>query len=262
MIKYILPVLLTTVLAACQVERRTNFEYTNTGQELGARGFREIDPSESRVAFAGSDPVKRREAESLSDRYIEQVTFKNNGSLRYSKLFSHGFSSRDTPTDMIQSVLGGVFYKDKGINFDRAKIKNTPRLTYLLQSSQTDNCFVAFAYFGSGFDARQDSPGNQSIYVSMCYKNSSTTAATLEAEMVDILSRARYDEGGGGRSFGGPSGLGPPNVSAPGISAPPPIANGVLDPGSRLKQIDDAFRQNLMSPAEYQTKRKAIIDAM
>jgi hypothetical protein len=180
-------------LASCTVERRANYEYTVGGQELGARGFREIDARDSKVSFTGNDPVKRRESETLKDRYVERITFKNNGILRYEKLFTLGFSSRDTPSDMIQAKLDSTFYKDKGINFDRSKIKTTSQFTYLLQSSATDNCFVAFAYFGSAYNARQNSPGNQNIYANMCYSAYSKGAWVLEAEMVDILSRARYE---------------------------------------------------------------------
>jgi hypothetical protein len=214
---YVVLVILSALLAACEVERRANVEYTNTGQELGARGFREIDVSDSKISFAGDDPVKRREAEILKDRYVERITFKNNGVLRYSKLFSGGFISRDTPTDMIRSSLDMTFYKDKGINFDGSKIRKTSQFTYLLQSSPTYNCFVAFAYFGTGTNARQDSPGNQSIAVSMCYGVASKSAAALEAEMVDILSRVRYDDGIGNRARGAPSGPVAASVSAPAI---------------------------------------------
>jgi hypothetical protein len=274
MVRYILPLLLVAALAGCAIERRANTEYTNTGQELGARGFREIEAHDAKVSFTGDDPVKRREAETLKDRYIERITFKNNGTLRYSKLFSYGFISRDSPSDMILSALDGTFYKDKGINFDRAKIKNTGQFTYLLQSSATDNCFVAYAYFGTGFDARQDSPGNQSIYASMCYGKSHKSASALETEMVDILSRARYDDGAGNRARYAPATVTVPAspVAAPvpapimpGLAPTPAVSAAPSDnkePSVRLKQLEDAYRQNLMTATEYQAKRKAILDAM
>ncbi len=34
------------------------------------------------------------------------------------------------------------------------------------------------------------------------------------------------------------------------------------DPSVRLKLLEDAYRQNLLTPSEYQAKRKAILDAM
>src|SRR6266446_333177 len=83
---FIAPFMLLVVLTACELERRANVEYTNTGQELGARGFREITAYDSKISFTGEDPVKRRESEVLKDRYVERITFKNNSILRYSRV--------------------------------------------------------------------------------------------------------------------------------------------------------------------------------
>jgi hypothetical protein len=281
MVRYILPLLLAALLAGCAIEHRANTEYTVSGQELGARGFRDIDAYDGKISFAGEDPVKRREAETLRDRYVERITLKNNGTLRYEKLFVLGFTSRDTPTDMIQSVLDGMFYKDRGIAFDRSKIKQTGQFTYFVQSSATDNCFVAYATFGSpGSNARQNSLGNESTYASMCYKLTSKNAAGLEREMVDLLSRARYDDGSGNRARYTPAAKVIPASAVPQASASPPQAAPVpasataptmavsgpadfaKEPSVRLKQLEDAYRQNLMSEKEYQAKRKAILDAM
>ena len=43
------------------------------------------------------------------------------------------------------------------------------------------------------------------------------------------------------------------------VSGPPA---GAEEPGARLKQLEDAYRQNLLTQAEYQAKRKAILDSM
>jgi hypothetical protein len=43
------------------------------------------------------------------------------------------------------------------------------------------------------------------------------------------------------------------------VSGPPVSAK---EPSARLKQLEDAYRQNLLTPAEYQAKRKAILDSM
>jgi hypothetical protein len=43
------------------------------------------------------------------------------------------------------------------------------------------------------------------------------------------------------------------------VSAPPASPK---EPSARLKQLEDAYRQNLLTPAEYQAKRKAILDSM
>jgi hypothetical protein len=327
--------LITTVLVlalcGCTLERDPNKQYTVMGQEIGTRTFREIAAYDSKVSFVGADPVKRREAQNLRDRYRERITLNNNGVVEYSKLFRGGFSAKFTDADMIEAMVAQAAYKDRGIIFDRSKVRGAGPLVYLVQSSLTHTCFVAYFVIGTATDeSRQDARGNQEVSSSICYPAASKTSVYLEREMVDILSRARYDDGAGNRMHYAPAAIGasagsppaqmpdqpptrsetycydpklnvvstpspplgcvvgdqqiteevfdswrrihnpiPPNAPAPtlasgatpvnAVSGPPASAK---EPSARLKQLEDAYRQNLLTPAEYQAKRKAILDSM
>src|SRR5215469_44819 len=159
------------VLAGCEVERNPLNTYTLTGQNLGVTAYREIGIYEGEVSFAGENPVKRREAQSLSDRYSERITFKNNAIMRYSKVFNGAFSAAWTDADNIKAdVDNSTFYKDRAIVFDSSKVKTAGYYTYLLQSSATDNCFVFRGNFGDGTVGRAGSRGNEEATGSLCFK--------------------------------------------------------------------------------------------
>ncbi len=329
------PPLITTVLmlalCGCTIERDPNKQYNVIGQELGTRTFHEIDAYDSKVSFVGADPVKRREVQNLRDRYREKITLKNNGLVEYSKLFHGGFSPTFTDAEMIEAMVAQPGYKDRGIVFDRSKVKGAGPLVYLVQSSPTHTCFIAYFVFGTATgESRQEARGNQEVGSNVCYPAASKTAVDLEREMVDILSRARYDDGAGNRMLYAPAAIGtstgalpaqtpsrtptrsetycydprlnvvttpspplgcvvgdqqiseevfnswrqthnpiPPNAPAAtpssgaipvnAVSGPPASAK---EPSARLKQLEDAYRQNLLTPGEYQAKRKAILDSM
>jgi hypothetical protein len=52
--RVVLAPLVLAVMTGCDLERRANVEYTVTGQELGARGFRDIDAADSKSALRGT----------------------------------------------------------------------------------------------------------------------------------------------------------------------------------------------------------------
>src|SRR5262245_49876490 len=108
---------LLLLAGGCQVERNPLNVYTNTGQNLGVRAYQEITPHDSKVSFVGDDPTKRREAQSLPDRYSERITLKNNMMMHYSKTFGGlGFTGAWTDIDDLQAdIQNSVFYKDHGI---------------------------------------------------------------------------------------------------------------------------------------------------
>ncbi|MBV9521459.1 MAG: hypothetical protein JO010_01615, partial [Alphaproteobacteria bacterium] len=188
-------------VTACQFERDPHSVYTTTGQNLGEQNYKAISASQSKVSFAGDDPVKLRESQALSDRYKERITFKSNAVLSYSKLYRGGFGNAWSDADNIKTdVESSAFYKNRGIVFDAAKIKSGGFYTYLLQSSTTYNCFVFRGRFGDGIEARANSSGDQEITGSLCYPIRSKSLDALEREMTDLLGRARFDGGAGNRA--------------------------------------------------------------
>ncbi len=199
-LRWALPALL---LAGCAIERSPLDAYAYTGQNLRAIAFKEIPAADSKISFTGDDPTKRREAQGLSDRDSERITFKNNATLRYDKItINAGFPSAWSDADNIQAdVQNGIFYKDRAIVFDRSMIKSGGYYTYLLQSSPTHNCFVFRGTFGDTQKSRAGSPGDQSISGGMCYTAQSKSLDALEREMTDILGRARFDDGAGNRAL-------------------------------------------------------------
>jgi hypothetical protein len=184
----ILAVLLC-VLSACQPERQHDHIYTVNGQDIGVAQYREITAHDSKVSFTGDDPVKRREALSLYDRYRERITFKNNATLFYGKVYHGGFVTRG---DMLEASFDTPFLKDGGIVFDRAKIRRLGYLGYIVQSSASFRCFVAYGTFGIGAEARPESVGDQEVSASICYPAAAKSEEALEQEMTALLSRARF----------------------------------------------------------------------
>jgi hypothetical protein len=182
--------LLSVLLSACQrPERQHDHVYTVNGQDIGAATYREITAHDGKVSFAGDDPVKRREALSLYDRYRERITFKNNAVMFYGKVYHGGFVNRG---DMLEANLDTPFFKNGGIVFDRAKVRRMGYLSYIVQSSATYRCFVAYGAFGIGAEARPESSGDQEVTASVCYPASAKSEEALEQEMTALLSRAHF----------------------------------------------------------------------
>jgi hypothetical protein len=242
----LMPALL--LLAGCQVERNPLDTYTVSGQNLGPIAFKEIPAVDSKVSFVGDDPTKRREAQSLSDRYSERITFKNNAMLRYDKLAKAGFSDAWTDTDIIQSdVQNHTFYQDLAIVFDKAKIKSGGYYTYLLQSSPTHNCFVFHGSFGDTQKGRVGNPGDQSIGGSLCYPANAKSLDALEREMTGLLARARYDDGAGNRAQPPVQAATAAPVQAAAAAAPPDI--GVFA-SCYSQRLDVLYRARACSPSD------------
>lgn len=243
--------------------------------------------------------------QNLKDRYREKITLNNNGILDYSRLSIGGFSPRYTDADMIESMIDKPFYKDRGITFDGSKVKTAGEIVYFVQSSPTDNCFVAYFIFGTATgESRQTARGDREVGANICYRATAKTAADVEREMLDILTRARYDDGAGNRTRYAPAAIhadalarastycydaklnvvstpSPPSTcvsgdqqvteeffndwrrtnNAPGgPTAKVPAEAKALS--ARLKQLEDAYRQNLLTRGEYEATRKAILDSM
>jgi hypothetical protein len=250
------------LLAGCAIERNPLNTYTYTGQNLGATAFKEIPTADSKVSFTGDDPTKRREAQNLTDRYSERITFKNNATLRYDKItINAGFTGAWSDADDIKAdVENGIFYKDRAIVFDAAKIKSGGYYTYLLQSSPTHNCFIFHGTFGDTQKGRVGSPGDQSISGGMCYTAASKSLDALEREMTALLARARYDDGTGNRALppvqtaaatttaaATPAATAKPVQAAAAMTAPPDIGVFVSCYSQRL---DVLYRARACSPSD------------
>jgi hypothetical protein len=186
------------LLAACQLERQHDHVYTAFGQDVGIVNYREISAHDSKVSFTGDDPAKRREAMALYDRYRERIVFKNNATLAYGRVYRGGF--RDDGTTMLEYAFDQKLLKENGILFDRAKVKRTGYFAYIVQSSASFRCFIAQGVFGiPDPDVRADSPGDQEISASLCHPAAAESEEALEHEMLELLGRARFDDGAGNR---------------------------------------------------------------
>lgn len=218
--------LVAVALVAC--ERKPNTEYTVTGIELGPIDFHEIQARDSKVSFVGDDPAKRREAETLKDRYKERITLKNNATIDYSRMYFIGFTGRDSDAEMVKTAVSRDFYKEMGIVFDLEKTKKSGQLTYLLQSSESYRCFVGHSFFGVADSGRPGNQGNQEISVSKCYSAGAKTLGALEQEMLDILARAQFDDGAGNKARYAESIPQKPEAAAA-ADLPPPQALALLE---------------------------------
>jgi len=188
----IMPVLLCACLSACQPERLHDHVYTVDGRDIGVANYRQIATHDSKVSFTGDDPAKRREALALYDRYRERITFKNNGTLFYGKVYRGGFVSRG---DILEASFETPLFKEGGMVFDRAKVRRMGYLSYIVQSSANFRCFVAYGTFGIGAEARPESSGDQEVSASVCYPAAAKSEDALQQEMTTLLSRALFDGG-------------------------------------------------------------------
>jgi hypothetical protein len=187
-------------LAACQGPQNALHTYDVSGNDLGVSTFKEISGAESRVSFVGEDPVKRREAQILRDRYSERITFKNNATIRYGRMLNGGLNNANDDIDLIQfDVQNSVFFHDVALIFDKSKIKSGGYYHYLLESTVTHNCFVFRGEFGDtragGGGFAGINRGDQEVQGGICYPRKTKALDSLERELTDLLGRARFDDG-------------------------------------------------------------------
>jgi hypothetical protein len=256
------------ILSGCALPRAPGREYTVGGQDLGSSSGRKITVAESQVSFSGeNDPVRSREANSLRDRYVENLVLSNGAILGYEKLYNSGFTSRDTPADLVKYEVDKPRYRDRGIVFDRTGVKRAGQFFYFVQESTTSTCFVFRAFFGDTSKGRPDNIGDQGSYGNVCYSSSERSAAALEAEMLALLGRVRFDEGAINRArnigtvIPATATMAPSPLSASPVSPAPPSAATTTMAG-RLRELRGLFDQGLISQSEFDQKRQSILNSL
>src|SRR5690349_22685378 len=116
------------------------------------------------VSFAGTDnPIKERKFLDLTNYTVEQILLNNKSvlSLRISK--GDGLVAGYTDADKLRVETALPFFKDKGIVYDAAKVKKSGPFTYMVQSSDTFNCFIYHTTFGGTVTRDRE------IYGTLCY---------------------------------------------------------------------------------------------
>jgi hypothetical protein len=93
------------------------------------------------------------------------------------------------------------------------------------------------------------------IFVGRCL----SAFVTSMYERDDQLEAARFLSSIARRQEGDPEATSGPATNGPATTSKP---SSGMDASARLKQLEDAYRHNLVTPSEYQEKRKAILDAM
>jgi hypothetical protein len=182
-------------LASCTLSRDPNTDYTNTGEPLGAKQRKEITLAESRVSFIGTDPTKKHEAQNLRDRYLEIITLKNNGTITYDKLFKAFYADHTNEDNLISQVENWDIFKKEGISLPKASIKKRDWFAYATLSSSSYTCFMFRGKFGYGTGPERGEGQNEEAFGGICYRSAAKTADAIEAEMLEILSRIRFDDG-------------------------------------------------------------------
>jgi hypothetical protein len=149
-----------------------------------------IQEQQSRFSILGDTSVvgERRVVE-FSDRYREYVGI-DQGFLRYDRLNSGNFDSRETNFTVLRRLISGTEIKETGLRYDDADVKTVQRanlgnVSYVVASSTTVRCFVFAALVG----------GNQEFSGSRCLPPGHVNMANLEFAMLDLLGRVRLDGG-------------------------------------------------------------------
>jgi hypothetical protein len=250
---------LLTVSGAHAQTPGDNHVRTYSGLDLGAADLKDITEAESAVRFTDPGDVKSRRAATLSDRTREQLTLSNGAILIYTRLFLRGYTFGPRSPGKAFAELpyqtNTTFLRSRRIRYEEQDAKQAGALAYLVQSSATDTCFVFNAYLGNSIDF------NQQVHGNVCYSVASRSAARLEREMLTLLSHARFPETMQASSFTVSFEIPETALAAPTASATP--APQPLPPAAaeRLQTLKSLLDQQLISPAEYETKRKAILDA-
>lgn len=270
--------------ARAQTTSDTHYR-TYGGNDLGTPNLTDISEAESAVRFTDPADVKSRQAGKLSDRTIEQLTLRNGATLTYNRIFLRGqdFGPRVTGKALAELPyqVNNRFLISHGIRYDEHVAKQAGLLAYLAQSSATDTCFIFNAYLGDSvhFD--------QQVHGRFCVPVADQSAQALERQMLTLLSHARFPQSVGDRNFtvsfeipetalAAP--ITPPNagsavptpsqaVSTPATQTSTPALSGPtgVQPArsaERLQVLKSLLDQKLITPSEYEAKRKAILDGL
>jgi hypothetical protein len=186
---FLLAVAIVTAQHARAQSRLPGHMYTAAGIDLGALNMHDIPESESLVRFTDPQDVKARQAGRVQDRYVEQITLRNNASFTYTRLYSResfGTNGVGQAAARLKQTVESEFYAAKGIKYDDQTVKRAGELAYFVQSSGTYTCFAFRALLGSPLGKDQDMSGG------VCSKQ--LTPANVEQTMLLILSHARFAE--------------------------------------------------------------------
>ncbi len=148
--------------------------------------FHEIDPRGGDVGFWNEDPVLKREAATYADRYVERISLRNGGVITY-EMLTRGTFSDESDADLIRTDLALPPFRARGLRFDADALERIGPFTYLAQSSPGYTCFIFRGKFGGGGGAP-----TEEAYGNLCYARGARDLASIKAEMLDLLTHARF----------------------------------------------------------------------
>jgi hypothetical protein len=148
--------------------------------------FHEIDVHGGDVGFWNEDPVAKREVATYADRYVERVSLRNGGVITY-EMLTQGRFSDESDADLIRSDLALPPFRARGLIYDPQALGHVGPFTYLAQATPGYNCFIFRGKFGG---ARGEA--TEEAYGNLCYARGDKDLAAVRAEMLDVLSHARF----------------------------------------------------------------------
>jgi hypothetical protein len=272
-----LPILAVAALSACSY-----LDGMFPGFESAQRHRQPVRLAESKVSFVGdSDPIVSREATTYKDRYTEWLVVENGVKLRYSKLSKGALNPRVSVADALAADAKTAYFDDEDIIFDVASVQRAGSVAYLLGHSTTKTCLIFRSHFGETAGGPPDSQGNQEFIGQDCRPSAQNIAETLRREVFGVIDRARFDGGEINRSRAAapapaaagaipapalpqaqPAPAALPVPVAPVVPAAPPPQEQPRGMADRLRTLRDLLDQKLISPKEYEQRRKALLDAI
>jgi hypothetical protein len=281
------------ILAAAALSACSYLDNAFPGFERASRARQPIRLAESKVSFVGDrDPIVSREAISYKDRYTEWLVAENGVKLRYSRLTKGALNPRVSVDDALKADAKVDYFDDENIAFDSANVQRRGAVAYLFGRSRTTSCLIFRSHFGDTAGGPASSQGNQEFIGQDCRPTVQNVAETLRSEVFAVVDRARFDDGEINRSRAAAPVSAPPAVAAPAPpppqaqptpppafsapaappqptlsvpTAPPPAPPPAALPRStadRLRTLRDLLDQKLISPKEYEQRRKAILDSI
>lgn len=158
--------------------------------------------AETRVSILGDDPVVARRAqwEPVKNVYKEAMQ-TGNGVLQFErrKRVPKG-QALPAAEELAKRYGSGKAAKEAGLKLDQANIRtvsiDSGEVAYVVGQDKLA-CAIFFLYSKESFFEPRDGiePQYQALHGTACEKPGSSKAQALEADIVDLASRVRFDEG-------------------------------------------------------------------
>ena len=180
-------------LAACQTGTTAR---SVGGTVLGTRAWHVIPVADSKISVEGDQNlIQERRANLLPSRYQEQWRLKDGGYIFYEELYQGAFSDAVPLEKSLVDVVGRA-RAQLGLPIKPENIKRTTFKTgSMVYETEGDGERTCFSFFASGFGTVPHAYGEKALRGEACQFKNGALGADVEAKMLDLLKRVKFDDG-------------------------------------------------------------------